>query len=392
MSEEIDTTMARNRMERMTDLYDNLEDILDRSFNTVNKYINQIQGDVDEFDLPGDLPINVPDKVKGQLKGWINELSDEENFEQVKEIILDELMHDEKLQHTVEAIKGERPPRIMVLGRTGKGKSALINAICGEYVVETDPVHSVGIEGGVQRKEISIDEATNFELLDTEGYAEIADEKDETAREKLKQNIKEFHPDAILFVTNINDRDSFDNDTEVLSSTLEDLGGDIAEIPLITVLTHADQLPPNSLPLEEKQEEIGGRIEEIEELLEKREISANDIIPVSSRIDWSEDRPWELSEWGDVTIEQDHRENIDELIEAIADNIRPHLTRGFTVTTRIDRTPEGIHGRVLVEFPTGDTIEPGIPCEDLAFAYRDTIAEYGFEKESRFGYRPGGGE
>lgn len=66
---------------------------------------------------------------------------------------------------------------------------------------------------------------------------------------------------------------------------------------------------------------------------------------------------------GTMTVEptEDQLEMLRADLEAIADNIRPHLTRGFTVTTRLDRTPDGLQGQVLVEFPTGDTIEPGIP-------------------------------
>lgn len=39
-----------------------------------------------------------------------------------------------------------------------------------------------------------------------------------------------------------------------------------------------------------------------------------------------------------------------------------------------------------------DAIEPGVKAEEVELAYRDTIAEHGLEKESRVGYRAGGGE
>lgn len=47
-------------------------------------------------------------------------------------------------------------------------------------------------------------------------------------------------------------------------------------------------------------------------------------------------------------------------IEEVADNVRRHLTHGFTITPQIDRSPEGIHGLIVVEFPTGETIGPSI--------------------------------
>lgn len=47
--------------------------------------------------------------------------------------------------------------------------------------------------------------------------------------------------------------------------------------------------------------------------------------------------------------------------EQVADSVRSHLTHGFTITPRITRTPEGLRGLIVVEFPTGDAIGPGIP-------------------------------
>lgn len=51
----------------------------------------------------------------------------------------------------------------------------------------------------------------------------------------------------------------------------------------------------------------------------------------------------------------------------VADGVRTHLTHGFTVTPRVDRTDEGLQGRVIVEFPTGDVIGPGIPITSDRF-------------------------
>ena len=48
-------------------------------------------------------------------------------------------------------------------------------------------------------------------------------------------------------------------------------------------------------------------------------------------------------------------------VETIANGVRAHLTNAFTVTTRLNRTPDGPHGCVIVEFPSGDRIGPSIP-------------------------------
>ena len=54
-------------------------------------------------------------------------------------------------------------------------------------------------------------------------------------------------------------------------------------------------------------------------------------------------------------------------VEAVADGVRRHLTHGFTVTPRVDRTGDGPQGFVIVEFPTGEAIGPGIPITAAMF-------------------------
>lgn len=58
-------------------------------------------------------------------------------------------------------------------------------------------------------------------------------------------------------------------------------------------------------------------------------------------------------------------------VESIADGVRAHLTDQFTVSTRIDRTGNGLQGYVIVEFPTGEAIGPGIPITAERFEDSD---------------------
>lgn len=56
----------------------------------------------------------------------------------------------------------------------------------------------------------------------------------------------------------------------------------------------------------------------------------------------------------------DQLEMVQRDLETIADGVRAHLTGGFTVTTRVTRTRDGPQGVVVVAFPTGDAIGPGV--------------------------------
>lgn len=57
---------------------------------------------------------------------------------------------------------------------------------------------------------------------------------------------------------------------------------------------------------------------------------------------------------------EDQVEMVQRDLETIAEGVRAHLTDGFTVTTRVTRAQGGSRGVVVVAFPTGDAIGPGV--------------------------------
>ena len=52
-----------------------------------------------------------------------------------KKMIKDKILGDKELKELMEGIDKNRPPRIFLVGRTGAGKSSLVNALCGGYVL-----------------------------------------------------------------------------------------------------------------------------------------------------------------------------------------------------------------------------------------------------------------
>src|SRR5690625_2278579 len=128
------------------------------------------------------------------------------------------------------------------MGRSGVGKSSLINAMFGNYLAETSAVEVGTVEHDIfQYKKNG---KVIFEIIDTRGIKENINELSHTAEEDLKNVIEDFEPGAFLFLTNGADRSGLKEDAEELKRTF---GRMSIKPPLITVITRMDELEPSRI-------------------------------------------------------------------------------------------------------------------------------------------------
>ncbi|MFN3927298.1 MAG: GTP-binding protein [Pseudanabaenaceae cyanobacterium] len=167
--------------------------------------------------------------------------------------------------------------QIAVFGMVGRGKSSLLNALVGEPVFVTGPVHGVTRERASVRWEIRTEELAvsrvslpsgsraRVELIDTPGIDEInGEERAQLARTIARQ------ADLILFVV-------AGDMTRVEYQALSELRE--ASKPIILVFNKIDQYPPQD------RETIYAKIrdERVKELLSPNEIVMAAAAPLSAR-------------------------------------------------------------------------------------------------------------
>src|SRR5699024_3723787 len=103
--------------------------------------------------------------------------------------IIDKMINSDEIKEIVEGINEHRPPRLALIGRSGVGKSRLINALTGSYLAETSAVEVGTKDADVYTYEK--DEEVIFEIIDTRGFEENIQVDTHSAEDELIKAIKD---------------------------------------------------------------------------------------------------------------------------------------------------------------------------------------------------------
>lgn len=222
-------------------------------------------------ELIDNLPDAIPKKTRSMLK--------------------DTILGDKDLKRLMDGIDMHRPPRIFLIGRTGVGKSSLINAICGSYVAKVSDTKSCTKQAELYR--CMDGDRILMEILDTRGIAESeAVDSSISAEDKLIEQINEFAPDVAIFMLNCTHRDDVLADVLFLKRLSERyLKGSSVRLPIIAVVNKADEMAPTRLKdpneyTQIKKEKILEQVQFYKGIIVKNGLKIDHIMAVSSLIDW----------------------------------------------------------------------------------------------------------
>ena len=213
-----------------------------------------------------------------------------------------------------ELLMDARPPKLMILGRRGAGKSSLINAIFGEPMAA---VGSVLSETGRPTWYSYSGPRGEMKILDTRGLGdrtrpEAANFQD--ALDEIRSGLADEWPDAILFLCKAKDVDSHIAQDV---ANIEAVRAFIAEkhryeAPVVAVVTQVDELDPKRVepPYENetKRRNIETAVRAIQEALAERGIALARVIPVSTYAEYDGarrvyDNYWNIEELVDYLVE-----------------------------------------------------------------------------------------
>ncbi len=223
----------------------------------------------------------------GNLIDKLPEAVPEDTRNMLKKVILG----DKELKQLMDGIEAHRPPRIFMIGRTGMGKSSLINALCGSYVAKVSDTKSC--TKGMDMYKCMDGDRVLMEICDTRGFAESeALDGEKSAEKMLIEQISEFSPDVVIFVLNCTHKDDVGSDVQFLRKLSKDYEDrNSLRLPIVCVVNKCDEMALSRLKrpseyTESKKEKINEVVQYYKEIIVKNGLKIDNILPVSSLVDW----------------------------------------------------------------------------------------------------------
>lgn len=159
------------------------------------------------------------------------------------------------LEELKKLIYESRPPVFYLVGRSGHGKSSLINALANKRVAEVGDVKPTTGESLVYEIRFP-KQSTAWKVIDSRGLFETTPPEGKIpvdTVERVKEDLKKHNPDVVLHVISAPEVRNLAHDLEVFSKIMREVkAASGVELPVIVVLTKVDTLGnPREWPPEE---------------------------------------------------------------------------------------------------------------------------------------------
>lgn len=303
----------------------------------------------------------------------------------IKKTIKEGVLGDTNLKEFIEDIKNHRPPRFMLIGRTGVGKSSMINALCQSYTAPVSDVSSCTKE--TTQYPCKDHGRTMIEVLDTRGIEEsLPIDSQIEAEKQLLEDAVEFGPDVAILMLSCTHRDSMDDDITYLQRLIneyENINGKDT-LPVVVVITKADAVPPiNQYRPDQysagKLKTLKAIEDHVKEVIRSKNLKIeNNVVTISSYIGWADEDGVELSaddinqmkeeDRERLTISMDGRYHIEELRSLLDSAILDNGARqGFRMAFRLHAVVESSCSRIINIFSgiAGTIALTPIPVSDI---------------------------